>query len=660
MAFRGVPARDPTRPHTVTTRVRYSQDTGTKLRSFGTPVVLPPPDAEGQWRIGDLDTRILDKEAPAQIMQYLADLAPEFSAALWHFARFSNPGWELVALQPGTGGDPDSAEADPRGQAWLDEFVGVLTGYYQSLDVIWARLHIGAFMRGAYAAELVLNDSGREALDFATPDPSSFRFQKREDPDRGEVWQLGQLQGWQFVPITVETVAYLPIDPFPASPYGRPPASAALFTSLFLIAILHDLRRVVQQQGWPRYDLAVQLEKLRASMPEDVLADPEAYASWINHTLDEIAEAFTTLPPDAAFAHTDDVTVGRPTGAVDSSALSQTDLLINALERMLARGLKTMPVMLGLTEGMSEANANRQYEAYIATIQAFQHHCENLVSHLFTLGAQAAGIQTNIVLRFAVNRAAEAQRDAVTESLQIANAAAKRDEGWNDQDTASREVTGHDAVAESPAPAPDEAPAAPEEPATPADSEPPTEPPATPTLPLGAGRREVRALPPVPDRSPYLPADRARLRRKWDAALPEYAGLLAAAVVGADDDEDRTAPPLLDLAPLVAQQQNLGDALLFLTREVERQGGETTAVRDSLLAQDDVLTRLMTDLEHIRAALVAPRTVPPPQTINIEVPPANGHARRVRKTVERDASGQITGVVEEALADERDDAPTPD
>lgn len=401
-----------------------------------------PGDAEAFWRVNELDTKTLDTISPAKLLELMADVSPEVSAGLWNFLRLCNPGWEATAL----GGDGETQ--DERAQAALDAFLANMPALYDGstavpADTVINILFTGAFMRGGLFAELVLSKNGREPLNLATPDPYSARFKQVKDPLLGPVYQLGQWQGGQWVPLDRETVRYVPIDPLPGSPYGRAPVAPALFSSLFLIGVLHDLRRVVMQQGWPRLDLSVDLAALAESVPAAL--EPDEWRAWVNDIISEVETVYAALEPDDAYVHTNVVNVNRPVGTMNSDALGIIDQLISRVERMTARGLKMMPLLLGIDDATSDANANRQWEIQAAGIKSIQHLAENLLEKLLTLALQCQGIQATVKFRFAELRAAEMLRDAQTEMLQIQNAQAKYDNGWSSQDEASEEVTGHPA-----------------------------------------------------------------------------------------------------------------------------------------------------------------------------------------------------------------------
>jgi hypothetical protein len=389
--------------------------------------------ADETWQVFDLDAQTLSRTSPRRLLELLTDLSPDLAKGLWDFLRMCNPGWEAQALRP-TGSAAPKAH-----QAALEAFLAQLKAHYGSVDVVVARLFLGAYLRGAFVGELVLDESARMAIDLATPDPASISFRQERDPARGVIWMPGQWQAGVWVRLDQPTFCYIPVDPLPAQAAGRAIAAPAIFPGLFLLAMLHDLRRVVQQQGWPRLDIAVDIERLRSAMPESIQSDPDAFRAWVSATIAEISTVYGALEPDDAYVHIDAVKVNRPVGAVDSSSLGAIDGLVDVLERMLVRGLKTIPLLMAISEGVSEANANRQWELFAAGIKAVQHLCESLMERLCTLALRAQGVPAVVQWRFAELRVAELLRDAQVEQLRISNARAKYDNGWISQDEAAQQ-----------------------------------------------------------------------------------------------------------------------------------------------------------------------------------------------------------------------------
>jgi hypothetical protein len=422
---------------------RVTTDEENQLASSGLKILSKLSDEEF-WRAAMLDSRTLDRVPAWRLMELLIQLSPEISRARWDFLRMCNPGWECKVTRQG------SEAEDAQAKALLDDFWALLKEYYGSADVAINRLFTCLFLRGEMVAELVLGADGRTMADLATPDPRAFDFTEKEDPVRGTIQQLGQWQAGRFVELNFSTVKHVALDPLPGNPRGVSLMSSALFAALFLVGLLHDLRRVIAQQGWPRHDIEIVLEELLASLPDEISSDPEAFKTAVEKAISDVAAVYSNLEPDDTYIHPSTIKVNRPVGTVDSSSLGAIDGVIAALERMCVRGLKTMPLMMGITDTVGEANANRQWEIYAAGIKALQHLVEGLLESLFEVGLRAAGRQAKVEFRFAELRAAEMLRDAQTEAVRIKNERDKYAAGWTSQDEASEAITGHPADQDEP------------------------------------------------------------------------------------------------------------------------------------------------------------------------------------------------------------------
>ena len=405
-------------------------------------LLVPPNNYEENWQLLTIDSKAFERISPLRLMEILADLSPEVSRALWDFLRLCNPGWTAKAMK--LNGDT----VDKRAQAALDEFIRVMEVERKkgSFDTVIGEIYTGAFLRGAFCSELVLDERGRIPLDLAVPDPASVRFRRRTDPVLGNIWEPGQWQyGSNFVSLDIPTFYYLPVDKMPGSPYGRPMAAPALFTSLFLLGMLHDLKRVIQQQGYPRLDIAVDMTALLAMAPQ-LGSNAEAFQAFADQLIASVETAYSRLKPDDAYIHTSNISVNKPVGAADSGSLAGIDAVIAMLERMAVRALKTMPLMMGIADHLGDAQASRQYEVFSAGIRSLQHYTETMLGRLFTLALEVQGIQARVEFKFAELRASEKLRDEQVTQLQVANQVAMVNAGWVSDDEAAETVTGHKAT----------------------------------------------------------------------------------------------------------------------------------------------------------------------------------------------------------------------
>jgi hypothetical protein len=447
------------RPQRVHTRFITGRGITTSGKPFQmTPgTILPPLDFDLNWRHEQLDTTTLNSMQPTRLLEMLANLSPEMSKGLWDYMRLLNPGWSVEVYNPG------SETPNARGRKIVDDVLDRIKAAHGSVDVVLGRMHMGAYMRGGYFAEAVFDDAGREMQDIATPDPASVRFKVVEDPETKRMRpQLGQWQDTKFVPLDDQDgVAYIPVDPFPGNPYGRPLVAPAMFSALFLLGLLHDLRRVISQQGWPRIHIKVLTEKLLEGLQQDENVTTAADVDKkLQAAIEEVRDTYARLEPDDAYITGDDVDIGGPIGLSGGTNLTGIEAVITVVERMLVRSLKTMPLVLGITDGVSEANANRQWEILVSGVKAMQHLAESMLEGFFELACRMQGVQANVVWEFAEIRSSEAQRDALTRSQEIDNEFKLRDGGIIDQEEAATNLVGHPpALEEAPTPAPATPPA---------------------------------------------------------------------------------------------------------------------------------------------------------------------------------------------------------
>jgi hypothetical protein len=359
-----------------------------------------------------------------KLTELLIELSPEVSRALFDYLTMCNPGWELKAFRPGTETEDETANSI------LKEFIATLGKNHGSPDVVFNRLFIYGFSRGAFTGECVLDEAARDFVDIATPDPYFLAYRKEKDPVRRVIWTVGQIQRGEYVRLDdLETFVHIPIHPMSAKPKGLPLASSAFFIALFLMGLLHDLKRVIQQQGYPRIDIEVIFEKLKSQMPKDATNNPGKLKQWAADVVAAVKSVYSQLKPDDTYIHSDAIKVNSPVGALNPSSLGIIDALFKALERMLTRALKTMPLLMATTDGVSEANANRQWEIYAQGIKSLQHYVESLLERLFKVALRARGKICDVQFRFAELRAAELLRDAQVELLQVTIARALYDNG---------------------------------------------------------------------------------------------------------------------------------------------------------------------------------------------------------------------------------------
>src|SRR5580765_722844 len=76
---------------------RLTRPSSEQVTHFGPFSLVSPPDPSRGWRTLSLDARTLSKIDATTLADYLLDLSPEVSRALWDFLRMCNAGWEAKA-----------------------------------------------------------------------------------------------------------------------------------------------------------------------------------------------------------------------------------------------------------------------------------------------------------------------------------------------------------------------------------------------------------------------------------------------------------------------------------------------------------------------------------------------------------------------------------
>lgn len=416
-------------------RSRLTVDNPQQSQFFGPLTTLPDFQSEARWRDLHLDSRTLDRLPIADIGDLLADISPEVSRAISDFLRMVNPGFTLNAYRPG------SKTVDKRAEGLLQAFMDRLRENWGSETVVINRLFINAFLRGGFFAELVLDKSARVPVDLATPDSRWLQFTQRNDPERGPVPVPFQWQSGQRVLLDKPTVSYVPVDPLPGKPRGRSLIAPAFFVCVFIMGMLHDLRRVVAQQGWPRIDIAISWEKLLESMPANTLGDHAKEEAWLAGVIDQIKQSYCALEPEDAYVHLDSSTVNAAKGTMDTNSLGMFDRLFEVIERMAVRGLKSTALFMGLPQQGSETHSNRVWEVSAQFFKSFQHLAEDQLSHLLTLALQVQGVQAEAKIEFHELRAAELMRDEQVAALKLDNAVKRYAMGFDSLDDACHYAT---------------------------------------------------------------------------------------------------------------------------------------------------------------------------------------------------------------------------
>jgi hypothetical protein len=377
------------------------------------------------------------------MIDILADAHPDVSYAIWNFLRLGNSDYKITVRKPG------SDKPFTQGEKFLTEFFDTLEvpnltqyGTGRGIKKVLNQLLLSTVTRGAASLELVLTGD-KTGVGFIAPvDPGTIEF--KFESDRYVPYQNdGKLS------LDIPTFLYEGLDEKIDDPYGRSPLLGAINMVLFQLQILADIKAVVHNQGYPRFDIKIVEEVLLQRMPIGIRNNEVEKQKWLNNKLNEIIDMYNGLDPDDTFVHFDSIEIGMAGGAKGGGALIDPQKLMAAIDNLVMTGLKTLSTILGRrTNGNTESFAKIEIKLYTKGVEAIQGVVERLMSRALTLLLNLNGKQGIVKFEFEPIEIRTELEQAQFEQIKLLNIMLKRDNGWIDNDQASMLAVGTPAVAE--------------------------------------------------------------------------------------------------------------------------------------------------------------------------------------------------------------------
>jgi hypothetical protein len=197
---------------------------------------------------------------------------------------------------------------------------------------------------------------------------------------------------------------------------------------------------VIHNQGWPRIDIRVLEEALIANAPPALKNDPGELRVWLNERLTDVQKAYNDLRPDDSFVHFDSVEINQAAGA--SGKVIDAETVMRSIERRMIKALKQLPILMASNEGTTETHGTVQWQIFVAGLRSLQKPVEFILSRMFSLALRVYGREGSVECWFDPIRTTDRLADAQAEEVEIRNALAKYQAGWQTWEESSIEVTG--------------------------------------------------------------------------------------------------------------------------------------------------------------------------------------------------------------------------
>ncbi len=330
--------------------------------------------------------RLIHEESEA--LDFLKRVHPDVSMALWNFLRLSNQGHQMHFYDTK---DKRMHEVESK---WSQFAARVNEVSNAGLDGMMDILHQMAFMRGAQAIEVEVNEQRTDIYDVHPVVPQTIEWRAEERNGR-KVWIPYQRQMMKEVSLEKGKANFfwVPTDPDPDDPRGNLIMAPVLQAIDFQMQIFQDLAAVLHHQGWPRNDVKILLERMMKAMPPEIQANPKKQREWLKERWNEIKETMENMEPDSDYIHFDDIEIDMAQGGNANRSLD-VRAIAELVDQQTFGGAKQMSIFMNRNAGVTETWGTVQFMIFCSGIASVQRGSKRLIEEVARLWLRVSGIQS--------------------------------------------------------------------------------------------------------------------------------------------------------------------------------------------------------------------------------------------------------------------------
>jgi len=203
----------------------------------------------------------------------------------------------------------------------------------------------------------------------------------------------------------------------------------------FQMQMMDDLQRVTHNQAWPRLDVSILEEVIRANAPRNILANPKKLVEFMDSQMALIKGEYANIDPDDAFIHTDAVKVDikEPSQALGSNARA----IMDTVDKNLANAMHILTIFINKHRGITETYGSVQWKIQVKTVESFQKCASRIVNDALTFALNLRGIQGNATLVYDPIPTESPFQQEEAELMKAKRVTFIRDAGYINHDTAA-------------------------------------------------------------------------------------------------------------------------------------------------------------------------------------------------------------------------------
>lgn len=318
------------------------------LRSAPNPANVLPRTDRNLANV-DVTTFRSESDSRATIRKFVA-ASPDLSAAVFAYLRVGITD-KYVAVARNLDGTFNT-EATASLQAILQR-MDVLGSYSDgfssgmSIRSVSESLTKELVMYGSCAGELVIDKAGfPKRIQPISVTQIEYKAEKDGTLKPVQKTSAGEID------LDYPSVFIVNLDQDTLDVYSSSPIESAIQSVLFSEDFVNDLRRIIKKVIHPRQQVVIDEEKLRKSIPQDIINDPEAVTAYFNSVISGIETKLRGLQPEDAIVTLDVLGISLENNG-NVSLADEWTFVKEAAQGRLAASTKVPAIALGYSSASS-------------------------------------------------------------------------------------------------------------------------------------------------------------------------------------------------------------------------------------------------------------------------------------------------------------------
>lgn len=337
----------------------------------------------------------------AEVIRNLARANPDFAAGLSAYLRVGIPeGYFALARDPDGTVNDDATRLAFEILQRFDKLPAYDAGFSQvaSIRSTAEALAKEGLMYGGMALELVL-DKGRLPYTFQPIFVPGIKFY---EDTKGSTKGLKPVQdvGGVEIDLDIPTFFMVWLDPVLNDPYPQSPFDSAIQPILMSSTFLSDLRRVMTRHVYPRYDVSIDEEKLKAAIPPEILNDPDKLPGYYNEIIANVEQTINDLGVEEALVHFDFIQIQFIKGDDGGGTADKFEVIKDIIDANVAKGVKVMPAVLGNGSGSQNVASTETLLFTLSANSMVRLKLQELFSRALTLAVRLFGHDVTVTFEF--------------------------------------------------------------------------------------------------------------------------------------------------------------------------------------------------------------------------------------------------------------------